>query len=637
MSSVAETRVEAAREAVRERAWEKAYELLAEANEAGELEPNDFLLLAEAAAWSGRMEARPAALEQGYAALLEAGEGARAASAAVELAHDYANQMQPAVSGGWLGRARRLLAERPESAEHGYLALEEALQAHASHELDEAIELGRRAEEIGRRFGDRGLEVRGMQRRGAALIAQGNVAAGRSLLDEAAAAALAGELDPRSTVVVYCNTIGACRDIADFDRAGEWTDHAQEFCTASSLSAFPGMCRVNYAEIMKFKGRLAEAGDEAVRAGEELRSWLPRVAGAAFYELGEIRLRLGDLEQAEQAFREADEYGRDPQPGISLLRLAKGNAKGAWSSIRRALADDGLTAPARVRLLPAGIEAALAVGEVDPAEAYAEELTEAAERFTTSALKAHAAYERGAVALARGDAGDAFAELREARRLWEATGATYDVGRARELLGLAARADGDEETAAWELQAAAARFERIGAVRDAERIGGHLAVDDVREVTKTFLFTDIVRSTELLETIEDRHWANVLRRHDDTLRTIFADYGGQVVDHTGDGFFVAFDEAANAVQAAITVQRAVDQEFVFDVRIGLHTDGALARGENYHGRGVHTAARVGAAAGGREILATAESVEGLRIEASELRPVELKGLKAPVSTVAIAW
>jgi class 3 adenylate cyclase len=637
MSSVAETRVEAARDAVRERAWEKAYELLSEANRAGELEPTDFLLLAEAAAWSGHMEARPPALEQAYSALLEAGENARAAYVAVELAHDFANQMQPAVAGGWLSRARRLLEEQPEAAEHGYLALEEALRAHASHEFDEAIEFGRRAEELGRRFGDRGLEVRGMQRRGTALIAQGNVATGRSLLDEAAAAALAGELDPRSTIVVYCNTIGACRDIADFDRAGEWTDHAHEFCTSSSLSAFPGMCRVNYAEIMKVKGRLAEAGDEAIRAGEELRSWLPRVAGAAFYELGEIRLRLGDLAQAEQSFREADEYGRDPQPGLSLLRLAKGNAKGAWSSLRRALADDGLTAPARVRLLPAGIEVALAVGELDAAEAYAEELAEEAERFAASVLRAQAAYARGAVALARGNAAAAFGALREARRLWEATGATYDVGRTRELLGLAARADGDEETATWELQAAAARFERLGAVRDAERIGAHLAADDLREVTKTFLFTDIVRSTELLETIEDRHWANVLRRHDDTLRTIFADYGGQVVDHTGDGFFVAFDEAALAVQAAVAVQRAVDQEFVFDVRIGLHTDGALARGENYHGRGVHTAARVGAAAGGREILATEESVAGLEIDVSEPRPLELKGLKAPVSTVAIAW
>jgi len=637
MASVAESRVEAAREAVRNRAWETAYELFSQAAEAGELEPADFLLQAQAAAWTGRMGERVPALERGYAGLVDSGRRAQAAAAAVELAHEYANQLQPAISNGWLARAQRLLADEPESAEHGYLALEEARLAQRANDVDAALALGKRAEEIGRRFGDRALEVRGLQRRGAALIGQGEVLAGRALLDEAAAAAVGGELDPYSTMVVYCNTIGACRDVADFDRAGEWTDLAHAFCTSSSLSAFPGMCRVNHAEVMKFKGRLSEAGEEAVRAGEELRNWLPSVAGAAFYELGEIRLRLGDLTEAERAFREADEYGRHPEPGLSLLRLAKGNAKGAWASLRRALADDGLTVPARVRLLPAAVEVALAAGEREAAASYAEELSADAERFQTSALKAQAAYAKGALALAEDDAPAAFAALRQARRLWEATGATYDVARARELLGLATRLDGDEETAVWELRAAAARFERLGAVRDAERVGSHLAEDDAREVTKTFLFTDIVRSTELLETIEDRHWANALRRHDDTLRTIFADYGGQVVDHTGDGFFVAFDEAADAVSAAVAVQRAVDQEFVFDVRVGLHMDGALARGENYHGRGVHTAARVGAAAEGREILATVESVDGLDTDASEPRALELKGLKAPVSVVAIAW
>jgi class 3 adenylate cyclase len=266
-----------------------------------------------------------------------------------------------------------------------------------------------------------------------------------------------------------------------------------------------------------------------------------------------------------------------------------------------------------------------------------EELAKAAERFETSAVKAQAAYARGALALADGEPGAAFGALREARRLWDATGATYDVARARELLGLAARADRDEDSAVWELRAAAARFERLGALRDADRVAAHLARDGARQVTKTFLFTDIVRSTELLETIEDRHWANVLRRHDDTLRAIFSDHGGEVVDHTGDGFFVAFEDAAEAAHAAIAVQRAVDQEFVFDVRIGLHMDGALARGENYHGRGVHTAARVGAAAEGREILATVETVEGLDVPVSEPRPLALKGVKAPVETVAIDW
>ncbi len=164
---------------------------------------------------------------------------------------------------------------------------------------------------------------------------------------------------------------------------------------------------------------------------------------------------------------------------------------------------------------------------------------------------------------------------------------------------------GDEDAALWELQAAAARFERLGAVRDADRVAELLMRDTTTEVMKTFLFTDIVGSTELASAVgSDRHWVNLLRRHDDALRAIFGDFKGQVVDHTGDGFFAAFEEAEDAVGAAVAIQRAIDQDFEFDIRIGVHTDGALQTQENYHGKGVHAAARIGAAAEGREILAS---------------------------------
>ena len=638
MTHVVEKSVEAGREAIARRAWREAYDLLKKVDEESGLGPEDLELLGLAALWNGRLDEQIAFFERAFAGHLENGNKLRAAFVATWLAHDFKNQLQPSIASGWLGRAKRLLDDEPEGPEHGYWALERALVAAGQHDFDDAIELAKRAEKIGRRFGERNLEIRGIQRQGAALIAKGEVAEGKMLLDEASAAAVAGELDPYSTMVVYCNTIGACRDVADFDRAGEWTDQAHAFCDENSMSAFPGLCRVNHAEVMKFKGRLAEAHDAAGRAGEELRAWCPRIAAAAFYELGEIRLRLGELASAEQAFREADEYGKDPEPGLSLLRLAQGNTRSAWSSIRRFLADEGLSLPERARLLPAGVEIALAAGELDAAEAYASELTETARLFETSALKAASAFARGSVKLTQGDASGAFSCFREARRLWDATGATYDVARTRERLGLAARSDGDEEAAIWEFQAAAARYERLGALRDAERVAELLGREARKEVTKTFLFTDIVKSTDLLSTVEDRHWANVLRRHDDTLRAIFGDFGGQVVDHTGDGFFVAFDDVASAVQAAIAVQRAVDQEFIFDLRIGVHTDGALQRAENYRGRGVHTAARVGAAAGAQEILATRASLAELpQVKTSDPRKIVLKGLKEPCEVVSVDW
>jgi class 3 adenylate cyclase len=639
MSQVVQDPLEAGRDALRRHDWVEGYALLREADESAELAPEDLLLLGEAAMWNGHQEEVIATFERAYRGYLQLGNTLRAAYVATWIAHEQKNNLQMSVANGWMSRAKRLLDLEEEAPEHGYWALQKSLVEIGQGNHLEALALAKQAEELGRRFGDRNLEIRGLQRQGNVLIEQGEVAEGKLLLDEASAAALAGELDPFSTLAVYCNTIGACRDVADFESAGEWTDRASDFCDANSMSAFPGMCRVNHAEVMKFKGRLSEAHDLADRAGKELRAWNPRIAGAAFYELGEVRLRLGELAEAEQAFREADELGRTPEPGLSLLRLAQGNVKGALASIRRAAGDESLSLPAQARLLPAAVEIAVAAGEAEEATGYAERLESIAALFDTSALKAVAAYARGQAALARGDAEASYHEFRQARMTWDSNGATYDVARTREQLGKSLRASGDEYAAVWELQAAAARFERLGAVRDAERVAGLLARAVTTEVMKTFLFTDIVGSTELASAVAtDRHWANVLRRHDDALRAIFADFRGQVVDHTGDGFFAAFEEGADAIGAAIAIQRAVDQDFEFDIRIGVHADGALQTKENYHGKGVHAAARIGAAAEGREILASRVTVKDLtQFAATNDRAIALKGFKEPVDVCSVEW
>jgi class 3 adenylate cyclase len=640
MSQVVQDPLEGGREAVRGGRWAEGFELLRDADESAELGPEDLMLLGEAAMWIGHMDAVDAYFERAYRAYLEDGNTRRAAFVAVWLSHNQKNNLQQSVANGWMSRAKRLLdLEDEDTVEHGYWALEQSLTALNVGDFGEALELAGKAEGLGRRFGDRNLEIRGLQRRGSVLISQGEVAEGKLLLDEASAAALGGELEPFATLTVYCNTIGACRDVADFESAGEWTDRATDFCEANEAAAFPGMCRVNRAEVLKYKGRLSEAEELADNAGQELRVWIPRVAGAAFYELGEVRLRLGELAQAEQAFREADEFGRTPEPGLSLLRLARGDTTGALASIRRAAADETMGLPSQARMLPAAVEIAVAVGETDEAAGYAERLDAIADTFDSSALRAAAAFARGQVTLERGEADDAYHHFRQARTTWDSSGATYDVARAREQLGRALRAGGDESAALWELQAAAARFERLGAARDADRVGELLMRDTSTEVMKTFLFTDIVGSTELASAVDsDRDWVNLLRRHDDALRAIFADFNGQVVDHTGDGFFAAFEEPEDALGAAVAIQRAVDQEFEFEIRIGVHSDGALQTRENYHGKGVHAAARIGAAAQGREILASHATVGGLpQFAVTNPRSIALKGFKDPVDVCSVEW
>jgi class 3 adenylate cyclase len=639
MSQVVQDPLEAARQALQRQEWLEGYKLLMAADEAVELVPDDIVLLAEAAMWAGHQEDVIPYLERAYRGYLQESKTLRAAYVATLIAHDQRGNLQTSIANGWMSRAKRLLDLEEEAPEHGYWALQRSLEELSARNMPEAFRLAKRAEELGRRFGDRNLEIRGLQRQGNVLIEQGEVAEGKLLLDEASTAALAGELDPLSTLTVYCNTIGACRDVADFESAGQWTDRANDFCDANAMAAFPGLCRVNHAEVMKFKGRLTEAQELADRASVELRGWSPRIAGAAFYELGEVRLRLGELAQAEQAFREADEFGRTPEPGLSLLRFAQGDTKGALASIRRTASDESMGLPAQARMLPAAVEIAVAAGEADEAAGYAERLAAIADTFDSSALRAGAAFARGQVALARSEGDDAYHHFRQARTTWDSTGATYDVARAREQLGRALRASGDEGAALWELQAAAARFERLGAARDADRVGELLMRDTSTEVMKTFLFTDIVGSTELASAVEsDRDWVNLLRRHDDALRAIFADFDGQVVDHTGDGFFAAFEEPEDALGAAVAIQRAIDQEFEFDIRIGVHSDGALQTRENYHGKGVHAAARIGAAAQGREILASHATVGELpQFTVAKPRSIALKGFKDPVDVCSVEW
>lgn len=157
------------------------------------------------------------------------------------------------------------------------------------------------------------------------------------------------------------------------------------------------------------------------------------------------------------------------------------------------------------------------------------------------------------------------------------------------------------------------------------------------------MFTDIVGSTSLLEAIGDEAWNDLRRWHDETLRDSVAANAGEEVDHTGDGFFVSFGDAASAVSCAREIQRRLaehrrDHGFAPQVRIGLHAAEATRADSNYTGMGVHTAARVGAVAEAGEIVASTTSVEGLEgLELTGRRSVALKGIAEPVEIVSIGW
>ena len=111
---------------------------------------------------------------------------------------------------------------------------------------------------------------------------------------------------PFFTGIVYCNVIGTCLEIADVRRADEWSEAARAWCESlPPESPFPGMCRVNRAEVARLRGAWSEAEAEATRASEELMGFDPDGAAQAFYETGEIRRRMGNLAGAEECFARA--------------------------------------------------------------------------------------------------------------------------------------------------------------------------------------------------------------------------------------------------------------------------------------------------------------------------------------------
>jgi DNA-binding CsgD family transcriptional regulator len=238
------------------------------------------------------------------------------------------------------------------------------------------------------------------------------------------------------------------------------------------MVAFTDACLVHRAEIMQLHGAWADALTETRRACEaSARGAGASPPAAALYREGEIHRLRGEVRAAEEAYRKASRAGWDPQPGLALLRLAQGRTDAACAAIRRAL--DAASEPApRARLLPAVIEITIAAGDVAAARAACGELQTIADRLATELLAPCAACACGAVALAEGNPRAALAPLGRAFELWRALDAPYEAARARVLIGQACRALGDEESAALEIEAARAEFERLGAMPDLKRLDG---------------------------------------------------------------------------------------------------------------------------------------------------------------------
>ena len=442
------------------REWTESYRLLQAAEREAALAPEDLERLATAAYLTGRDDESESYRTRAHQLFLERGDAEAAARSACWLGFELLQRGARAPASGWFARAERILADaRLDSVVSGYLLIPSAIQRIVQGDPAAGDDAFARAAEIARRFGDRDLASIACGGRGRALIRLGQIVEGVALFDEAMAAVIAGDVTPISAGDVYCTVLEGCQEIFDVRRSSEWTTSLGRWCsTQPDLVRYRGECLIYRAEVMQFRGHWTAAARDAQDACEVLMS--RPAAGAAFYRVGELHRLRGEFAEAEAAYTRANERGRKPQPGLSLLRLAQGQIEAAAASIGTALADTQLRV-ARTRLLPAAVEILLAAGDLDRARAAAAELSEIAGAVGTPFLSAASAHAAGAVLIADGDLAAASASLRQACEIWRDLGMPYEEAQSCRLLAAVCERRGDADGYRLESDAARALLERL--------------------------------------------------------------------------------------------------------------------------------------------------------------------------------
>ena len=468
---IAGNMLERGRASYAQRAWLDAYESLSQADADDLLEPEDLELLARSAYMLGRDDDYIRGLERAHHGHLDAGDVPGAARCAWWIGHNLLFRGETARANGWFGRGDRLLdQEGRDCVERGYLLIPVGLQAGDART---AYETWTEAAAIGERYDDPDLVTMARMGQGHTLVREGRTDEGFRLVDETMVAVTTGELSPIVAGIVYCNTIKFCQDAHDVRRAREWTTALTEWCDRQpDMVAHTGVCLVHRAEVMQLHGAWRAALEEVQQAGDRLRQGVlnQRSAGSAHYRAGEIQRLQGNFAAAEDAYRAASGLGFEPQPGLALLRLAQGKRAAAAAAIRR-VADETTAPLKRAELLPALVEIMLAVGDIEEARRAYDELDAISESHASDLLRGLAEQAGGAVVLAEGDARAALSSLRNALSTWHDLEVPYEAARTRVLVGIACRRLGDDDAAAFELEAARTAFEELGASPDLTRLG----------------------------------------------------------------------------------------------------------------------------------------------------------------------
>ena len=330
---------------------------------------------------------------------------------------------------------------------------------------------------------------------------------------------MCGDIGAHAAGMVYCVTISSCQDLGDFRRAAEWTEAANRWCDRLDVTGFPGACRIHRAEALRLRGDWPAAEAQAVAACEELLDFDRMITAGGYYEIAEIRRRRGDFAGAEEAYADVERARARPAAGARAAAARRGQGRrGGRGDHAHARRDRG-AARSGCGACPRRSRSRSPRGDLRTARAAADEFESIIDAYriggpADGCLRRDARTSRAAaIALAEKDPEDAAARRSGTRATNGRASARRTRPRRRgSLLGIAFKRLGDEHGASVELEGALAAFERLGAKLDEARAKELLGRVEAR---RTFLFTDIVDSTRLAQTLGDEKWRRLLARHDE--------------------------------------------------------------------------------------------------------------------------
>ena len=535
----------AGREALRRGEWEQARDYFEAAHERDE-SAEAMEALAMAVWWLDDGQLTIESREGAYRLYRERGQAAGAARMATWLGWDYlAFRGEPAVARGWLQRAHRLLAALEPVPEHGWLAIREGEFAFVlENDLAATRRWAERAGAIGCSLGVDDIELSALGLEGLALASEGKIADGIRQLDEASAAAIAGEISELWAVGrTCCYMITACERVRDFDRASQWCQRMLEFAERWRIRDLFAVCRAHYGAILVSRGTWEEADATFETAMQEFAGSRPGMAFEAVVRRAELRRRQGRLEEAAALFHKV-EFHAYAQLGLAHVALDGGDAAVAAERTERFLSKLG---PESRLQRAAGLElyarSLVALAEVERARSAVIQLLDLVAEVGGDSLRASALAVEGVVAGAEGDLDAARLSMEDAIDLFQQIGAPFETARSRLDLARVLAGLGRTDAAAQQARLAQEALQGMQAERDAQRAADLMTefhgaesreastvltpreLDVLKLIAQGLSNAEIAQRLVLSEHTVHRHLANILRKLNLSSRAAAAAWG----------------------------------------------------------------------------------------------------------------